>query len=84
MYKRLANGDIQDDSIGRRNDGARPLIGEERIVEAVLADEFRQAATDYADELLANLNSLEVKSFRRLMWLRERFLNLRRMQIARS
>ena len=51
----------------------------ERIVNAVLIDEFHQAAAAYADELLGNIHSLEVASLRRLMRLRERFVNARAM-----
>lgn len=55
---------------------------EERIVKAVLDDEFREAAEAYADELMGNLRSLEVVSLRRLMQKREQFINARRMQLA--
>ena len=54
----------------------------DRIVNAVLVDEFHQAATAYADELLANARSLEVISLRRLMRLRERFVQTRAMMLA--
>ena len=54
----------------------------ERIVNAVLVDEFHQAAAAFADEILVNQHSLEVVSLRRLMRLRERFINARAMMVV--
>jgi hypothetical protein len=54
----------------------------ERIVNAVLVDEFHQAAAAFADEMLINQHSLEVVSLRHLMRLRERFINARAMMVV--
>lgn len=56
----------------------------ERVEQAVLAEEFREAAEAYADELLANLDypTLERHGLRALMRKRERFTQARRMQLA--
>lgn len=49
---------------------------EERVVKAVLMDEFMEAAREYADELHKNREALEIQDVQRLVEKRERFLTL--------
>lgn len=56
---------------------------DERIVKAVLEDEFRIAAEEYADALVKDQDLGEIGSIGHLMRLRERMMNARRMQLAR-
>jgi hypothetical protein len=57
------------------------VLGRRKLIEQITVDvEFTQAAEEYFDAVLENIDALEVRSLRNLMRLRERCLVLRRMQ----